>query len=162
MSDAVNGAFRKTVTVLKALSDETRLRIYRLLLEEPLCVCELIYILGYKQSRVSHSLRALKQAGLVASRRQGKLVSYSVNRRLLSSKILQGLKAELKIPAKDRRRYERCKGDKVKERYAMTRAVGYPAAGPGWQSLPTPPGGVTVGSAATRNRSGGHDASNRV
>ena len=40
-----------TIKMFKALSDETRLRIYLLLLQGELCVCELVNILEMEQSR---------------------------------------------------------------------------------------------------------------
>ncbi|GAG94807.1 unnamed protein product, partial [marine sediment metagenome] len=50
------------IKMFKALSDETRLRIYLLLLQGELCVCELVNILNMEQSRISHSVRILKEA----------------------------------------------------------------------------------------------------
>jgi len=45
------------IKIFKALSDETRLRIYLLLLQGELCVCELETILNMEQSRISHIVR---------------------------------------------------------------------------------------------------------
>ncbi|MFQ6038588.1 MAG: ArsR family transcriptional regulator, partial [Candidatus Aminicenantales bacterium] len=42
---------RTMIRLFKALSDTTRLRILLLLLERPLCVCELVFILRMEQSR---------------------------------------------------------------------------------------------------------------
>lgn len=117
MGHSLDSSFERTLIILKALSDETRLRIYRLLLEEPLCVCELIYILGYKQSRVSHCLRVLRHADLVESRREGRLVSYSVKDGSRKNKMLDGLRLELALPGMDRRNRERCKRNKIKEQF---------------------------------------------
>lgn len=117
MGNTLNSSFERTLKILKALSDETRLRIYRLLLEEPLCVCELIYILGYKQSRVSHCLGILRHADLVESRREGRLVSYSVKDRSSGNKMLEGLRLELALPGVDRRNREKCKRNKIKEQF---------------------------------------------
>ena len=44
------------IKIFKALSDETRLRIYLLLLQGGLCACELEAILKIEQSRISHAL----------------------------------------------------------------------------------------------------------
>lgn len=67
----------KTVVHLgKALSDETRLRILKLLEEGELCVCHLMRVLNMGQSRISRHMGVLKQAGLVADRRVGKWVFY--------------------------------------------------------------------------------------
>ena len=63
----------------KALSDPTRLVLASALREgEELCVCDLAWISERSQGLVSHHLRALRSAGLVRSRRDGKLVMYSL------------------------------------------------------------------------------------
>ena len=64
--------------LFKALSDPTRLRAFRLLLERDLCVCELMFVLGMEQSRVSHHMRILREAGLVEDVREGRWVVYRV------------------------------------------------------------------------------------
>jgi len=63
----------------KALADATRLRIMLLLLERELCVCELESVLGMEQSRISHALRALHDAGLIEERREGRWVFYKAS-----------------------------------------------------------------------------------
>lgn len=55
--------------VLKALADETRLRIVGLLSEGELCVCDLTHTLGLPQSTVSRHLAHLKRAGIITGRR---------------------------------------------------------------------------------------------
>ena len=63
----------------RALSDPTRLTLAAALREgEELCVCDISWIAGRSQNLVSHHLRALKDRGLVRSRRDGKLVMYSL------------------------------------------------------------------------------------
>ena len=63
----------------KALSDPTRLTLAAVLREaEELCVCDLSCISGRKQGLVSHHLRVLRSLGLVRSRREGKMVMYSL------------------------------------------------------------------------------------
>jgi DNA-binding transcriptional ArsR family regulator len=54
---------------LKALADETRLRIFALLTRREMCVCEIEDVLGLSQSLVSNHLAVLRQAGLVRGRR---------------------------------------------------------------------------------------------
>lgn len=67
----------------KALSDETRLQIMTLLLEqEELCVCDLVGALGQTQSKVSRHLRYLYNAGLVQDRREGLWMHYRVSTQL--------------------------------------------------------------------------------
>ena len=63
----------------KALSDPTRLTLAAALCEgEELCVCDLSWIAGRSQNLVSHHLKQLRLHGLVTSRRDGKLVMYSL------------------------------------------------------------------------------------
>jgi DNA-binding transcriptional ArsR family regulator len=63
----------------RALSDPTRLTLAAALREaEELCVCDLSWIAGRSQNLVSHHLRLLRSHGLVRSRRDGKLVMYSL------------------------------------------------------------------------------------
>jgi len=71
---------RKLSVVAQALSDPFRLRILKLLALRDLCVCELIYLLPAGQSRVSQNLAILRSAGLVTDTRQGRWVSYALNR----------------------------------------------------------------------------------
>ena len=63
----------------RALSDPTRLTLAAALREgEELCVCDLSWIAGRSQNLVSHHLRTLRNLGMVRSRRDGKLVMYSL------------------------------------------------------------------------------------
>ena len=57
---------------LKALADGNRLRILRLLMDRPRCVCELQAALGVAQPTVSKHLSILEEAGWVDKQRQGK------------------------------------------------------------------------------------------
>jgi ArsR family transcriptional regulator len=66
------------VKILKALADPTRLRIMLLLQVRELCVCELTYILGMEQSRISHHMRILREAGLNEDLRQGRWMIYRI------------------------------------------------------------------------------------
>jgi ArsR family transcriptional regulator, arsenate/arsenite/antimonite-responsive transcriptional repressor len=64
----------------KALSEETRLRIMTLLLEnEELCVCDFVGALGETQSKISRHLRYLYHAGLVEDRREGLWMHYRIS-----------------------------------------------------------------------------------
>lgn len=105
----------KFIKIFKALSDKTRLRIYLLLLKEKLCVCEIVEILKIEQSRVSHCLRILKEAGLVISKREGNWIIYSANPKILKNKIIEGIRRELKPPVNDLKNLDKCKKGRVKE-----------------------------------------------
>ena len=69
-------ATRLASTLLKAIADPTRLRILAALSAGELCVCDLASLLGMSESAVSHQLRVLRQANLVAWRRSGRQVFY--------------------------------------------------------------------------------------
>jgi ArsR family transcriptional regulator len=69
----------KTVRLLHALSDETRLRLLEQLREGEQCVCELTEAFKTGQSRLSFHLRVLKDAGLVTDRPEGRWIYYSLN-----------------------------------------------------------------------------------
>jgi ArsR family transcriptional regulator, lead/cadmium/zinc/bismuth-responsive transcriptional repressor len=67
-------------TKVRALADSTRLGLVAALSDGgELCVCDLAWISGKAQNLVSHHLRALKGAGLASSRREGKIVFYSLS-----------------------------------------------------------------------------------
>lgn len=63
----------------KLFGDSTRIRILYALFERELCVCDIARILGLTQTAVSHQLRLLRAGKLVKSRRDGKIVFYSLD-----------------------------------------------------------------------------------
>jgi DNA-binding transcriptional ArsR family regulator len=66
----------------KALGDPTRLTVATALRDGgELCVCDLAWIVERAENLVSHHLRALRAAGLVESRREGKMVLYRLTPR---------------------------------------------------------------------------------
>ena len=67
------------LAVFKACSDQTRLRILFLLAERELCVCEIVAVLGMQQGKISRHLAVLKHAELVADRRDGTWIYYSLS-----------------------------------------------------------------------------------
>lgn len=81
MKPAVTGEIltsRQCADVLKALADETRLRILESLLVGERCVTELVQELRCSQPHISHHLRILRDAGLVEGLREGKQVCYRI------------------------------------------------------------------------------------
>ena len=72
-------ATRDAAERAKALSDPTRLTLAEALREgEELCVCDLSWIVGRSQNLVSHHLGTLRSRSLVRSRKEGKMVMYSL------------------------------------------------------------------------------------
>lgn len=66
----------ETLSLIKALSDETRLRILNLLIDGEVCVCHIAEALRIGQSKTSRHLAYLKHAGWVSDRREGLWVYY--------------------------------------------------------------------------------------
>jgi ArsR family transcriptional regulator len=68
---------------LKALADPMRLRILDLLAQQtaPLCVCDITDTFDLGQPTISHHLRILRQAGLIAGKKEGIWVYYWLTER---------------------------------------------------------------------------------
>ena len=77
--------------LFRIFADSTRVRILYVLEESEMCVCDLAALLGMTQSAISHQLRALKNARLVSSRREGKTVFYALADDHVKTIIDQGL-----------------------------------------------------------------------
>ena len=69
---------KKEIQLLKALADETRLKIVRFLLKGEKCVCEIYPHIKRTQSTTSIQLDVLRKAGIVKSKRKGKKVYYFI------------------------------------------------------------------------------------
>ena len=69
---------KKKAIYHKALSDEKRLGILKLLEFREMCVCELTAALGVTQPNLTHHIKKLESAGLVNSERRGKWVYYNL------------------------------------------------------------------------------------
>ncbi len=69
----------RAVQLFHALSDPTRLSVLRRLRFGEQCVCNLTDALDAAQSRLSFHLKVLKDAGLVADRREGRWMYYTLN-----------------------------------------------------------------------------------
>ncbi|SCJ44653.1 Arsenical resistance operon repressor [uncultured Clostridium sp.] len=74
----------KIVQILKALGDETRIRIINILRNGPLCVCEIESILEITQSNASRHLNKLMSANLVTYYKEAKYVYYKLNENILN------------------------------------------------------------------------------
>ncbi|MDD4691546.1 MAG: metalloregulator ArsR/SmtB family transcription factor [Eubacterium aggregans] len=84
---------------LKTLSDATRLRILNLLSHGEMCVCELEYLLGIKQSNLSKHLGILERNHFILRNRKNKFVYCQINYEFLdqchfAEEILSLLKSE--------------------------------------------------------------------
>lgn len=68
-----------TIAILSALADPTRLGIVEGLSRGERCVGELCADAGVSQSLISFHLKVLRDAGLVAGRRSGRMVWYAID-----------------------------------------------------------------------------------
>ena len=73
------------IDVLKALGDKHRQDILKLLAHQEMGVCEIMHSIGLSQPAVSHHLKILKQAGLVCTEKEGKMVFYTVDKKGLQN-----------------------------------------------------------------------------
>ena len=69
---------KNMVAIFKALGDENRIRILKLLHGGEKCACELLEELNIRQSTLSHHMKILCDAGLVIGRKEGKCMHYSI------------------------------------------------------------------------------------
>ena len=69
--------------VLKAVADQTRLKIVNMLLRRNYCVRALARHLGLTESAVSQHLKVLRDAGLIVGEKRGYFMHYDVDRRQL-------------------------------------------------------------------------------
>lgn len=72
-------------------SDSTRLKVISALAISEMCVSDISELLSINQTTVSHQLRLLKNLNAVKTKRQGKIVFYSLKNELLSDVLLKGV-----------------------------------------------------------------------
>ena len=65
--------------MFKIFGDQTRVKILMALESGELCVCDIAAVMNMSQSAISHQLRVLKQSNIVKTRRDGKVVYYSIS-----------------------------------------------------------------------------------
>ena len=112
---------REFVKAIKALSDDTRLRILNLLLERECCVCEVMQALNISQTRASRNLKVLYDAGFLKLRKEGLWSLYSLDREGMKdyySYLVEAVKKTLDsdiVATKDRERLK--KAQRVGARY---------------------------------------------
>lgn len=76
---------------LGIFGDSTRIKIISALSDEELCVCDISYLLGMTQSAVSHQLKLLRSARIVTTRREGKIIYYSLSDHHVKKILLMGI-----------------------------------------------------------------------
>ncbi len=66
--------------IMKALADETRVRIFHMLSKGELCACRILEAFNITQPTLSYHMRIMCECGLVVGRRDGVWMRYSINR----------------------------------------------------------------------------------
>ena len=123
---SVNG-MKDIVKIFKALADPNRLRITLLLRRRELCVCELMAVLGMEQSRVSHHMRVLREAGIAEDVREGRWIIYRIPAEArdlvedLFAGALRGRIGEAAEAARDAARLEACIKENLRGRVCEAR-----------------------------------------
>jgi len=87
------------LNIFKALSDETRLRILKLLEGGELCVCDIVAAIDTVQPKISFHLGVLKDAGFIKDRKEGRWIHYSLDdadifKRFLILSVLERISGE--------------------------------------------------------------------
>lgn len=78
----------ESMKILKAISNETKLRLMSLLIDNELCVCEFEEILELRQVNISKNLISLKEAGIVDVRREKQRGFYYLTKSFLQNDLL--------------------------------------------------------------------------
>ncbi len=79
------------VCFFSIFSDYTRLKVISALSISEMCVSDIALLLKLNQTTVSHQLRLLKNLNAVTTRRQGKIIFYSLRNETLSDVLLKGV-----------------------------------------------------------------------
>jgi DNA-binding transcriptional ArsR family regulator len=87
--DAVYATLAQTFALL---GDPTRTRLLDALSRRELCVCDLANLLGMSLSAISHQLRLLRTARLVKSRREGRVIYYSLDDHHITRLLAEGFR----------------------------------------------------------------------
>lgn len=82
--------------IFKALSDQTRMKIVEVIGKGEICACEIPEKVGKSQPDVSQQLKMLENVGILKSRRDGKMILYSVK----NEKVFKLIKMADEIEAK--------------------------------------------------------------
>ena len=73
--------YKENANLLKAISDETRLKIIDMLSCEELCACDILSGLKISQSTLSYHMKILTECGLVTGIRSGRWMNYNLDKK---------------------------------------------------------------------------------
>lgn len=105
----MGGDYVDLIQIMKALGDETRLRILNLLSKGALCVCEIESLLDINQSNASRHLNKLTTTGLIKYEKRALYVYYKINNDVLGE--FSFLKDFISL---ELNKIEKCKADLIK------------------------------------------------
>jgi DNA-binding transcriptional ArsR family regulator len=96
----------RAVETFKALGEETRLGIMRIMIkaDSELCACEIIYTLGKPQYTISKNLGVVVSAGLLSERREGRMRMYALIRKEFTEPLIpsgRNIRCDSNIAFKD-------------------------------------------------------------
>lgn len=72
--------YSELVPIIKAISDETRLKIIDILSCGEMCACDILELVNVSQSTLSYHMKMLTDSGLVNGRKDGSWMRYSINK----------------------------------------------------------------------------------
>ncbi|HEU4682500.1 MAG TPA: metalloregulator ArsR/SmtB family transcription factor [Gemmatimonadales bacterium] len=107
MATRTRAGAERAVQLFHALSDPTRLSILERLRLGERCVCDMTDMLDAAQSRLSFHLKVLKDAGLVADRREGRWMYYTLNQDALGE-VAELIEVLASTPSAAERKNECC------------------------------------------------------
>lgn len=76
----MQSVYSNYVSSIKALSDETRLKIIDMLSCGSMCACDILELVNISQSTLSHHMKTLTDCGLVIGVKDGSWMRYSINK----------------------------------------------------------------------------------
>lgn len=102
------------IQILKALGEETRIRILNLLMYSDLCVGEIEHLLDINQSNTSRHLSTLKNAKLIVYEKKAQWIYYKINEKALIEypflkELLVNEAVKLELCIKDTERFKEYK-----------------------------------------------------
>ena len=71
--------YKQITVIFKALCDENRVQIFRLLQHGEKCACKLLEAMQFTQPTLSHHMKILCDSGIVVGRKEGKWMYYSIS-----------------------------------------------------------------------------------
>lgn len=77
--------YKEYALFMKALGDETRLKIFHMLSGGELCACKILEEFHITQPTLSYHMKTLCESGLVNGRRDGIWMKYSINEKALEA-----------------------------------------------------------------------------